>query len=378
MKQEEDVDDLDFNTLLESAYTVSENDYIHRYFQNDKSFEGMELDDRDLPQSMQNVSSQRKRCIFLLGDMLDFFVIFGNRTSIMSELVQSSTLLFCTLSISGRYDVKNAGYEYLIIDEAGQAKEPECMIPFHAKPKHCLLVGDPNQLPGFINSNVARKCKYNRSTIERLITNEHPYIMLDEQYRMHPIISKWSMNHFYEGISDAQITNSIRSTICKPLSFIQVSSLEQTANRTSKKNIHEAGIVANIIEILLTKDIVMDREGKEFGVITFYDAQVQEIKDRLNYTGLDIEVETVDSYQGGERDYIILSFVRSNNEYGGNPVGFVNDFRRLNVSLTRARISLIMVGNSDTLRRGGEDLHKMVVYLEENGHIVDNIDDIFI
>jgi len=286
-----------------------------------------------------------------------------------TEILNHTRIVFATLSTSGRRSIQEMEekIDVLIIDEASQAVEAETLIPFALDPRKCLLVGDTKQLPATVLSQAAVKLGFHWSLMWRLLEEcKQEYTMLKIQYRMHPEIRHWPSLQYYEDkLEDAE---SITSTahlvafnypsILAPCSFIDVKANETECGH-SYINTQEAEHIMAILHYLKQKGVDIKTQ---VGVITFYAGQVGHlsslIQRRPEYQGM--TVHTVDGFQGDERDFIIVSFVRANPK---GRVGFLMDFRRLNVAITRAKLALIMLGNVPTLRSRKSDVYKNLQYL---------------
>ena len=288
-----------------------------------------------------------------------------------SELLNHSQIIFSTLSISGQKRLKSiVAIDTLIVDEAGQAIEAETLIPMRVGPKKCLLIGDIQQLPATVISQDAEKLKFGRSMMERLIKDcEQPFLMLKVQYRMHPEISRWPSQKYYRGDLENHKSVCNPQYVVKemgrnfpflaPYAFINIDSKE--AKGTSGRsffNIEEAKSTALVIHHL-AQEYLIDVETR-VAVISFYAAQVNHIYETLKIRYPKIRVNTVDGFQGGESDIVIISCVRANRE---KQIGFLKEAKRLNVALTRARFSLIIFGNQSTLMRS--DIAELVVNANE-------------
>ncbi len=265
-------------------------------------------------------------------------------------LMNQANVLFMTLSISGQQWLKEMKTPTtLIVDEAGQASEAETIIPLRLRPKKMILIGDVKQLPATTLSKEAEKNGFGRSLMQRLIEQKHPTSMLTIQYRMHPEIRKWPSKTFYgESLTDHSSVErptllGNRFPFLEPYSLIHVKGKETTSEMSrSYVNIKEAN---RVVEILTFLDMQIDLE-KQVGVITFYKGQADHIRSiTKQYFGA-VQVSTVDAFQGDEKDVIVISCVRSNL---ANRIGFLSEMRRLNVALTRARQSLVILGDVDTL-----------------------------
>ena len=284
------------------------------------------------------------------------------------ELLTSANIIFCTLATSGASLFKwTSRIDDLIVDEASAATESELYIPFHMKPRRLLVVGDPNQLPATVMSTRAKALGYAKSLHERLMNDCHcSYIMLDIQYRMNPGISSFPSRQFYnDNIKNGPNVlkphyRSATPLLCgKPYYFLQVHGDEEQAHCGSYRNHAEANRVVDLIQDLRAAAAARDSNWHvvdRVRIITFYRAQVALVQQLLSRRGLShVLVATVDSSQGCESDLVIVSFVRSNTGRVRKQSsshflpGFLNDDRRMNVALTRAKHQLICVGNMQAM-----------------------------
>jgi hypothetical protein len=280
------------------------------------------------------------------------------------QLLNKSTVIFATLSVSGRKLLKEMQRVHaLVVDEAGQALEAETLIPLVTRPNKCLLIGDTKQLPATVISLEAARLKFDRSLMSRLLDDcQQKYSLLTTQYRMHPDIRHFPSQQYYEGklqdsheiISGRVFIQQLVPRFIAPYSFINVVS-QETSSGYSFTNRAEADAIAVMMQYL--QDQLHLNVIKQLGVITFYKAQARMIQDKVQKIFPGVKVNTVDSFQGDENDLIIISCVRSN--ASGN-IGFVNDFRRLNVALTRAKHGLMVLGNAATLQSREGDLGLLV------------------
>jgi senataxin len=283
---------------------------------------------------------------------------------VVQDLLNSADVIFCTLSTTGSLPMRRMEpVSDLIVDEASASTEPELMIPLHTKPDKLLLVGDPRQLPATVKSPVATKFGLGQSLQERLMfDNRFDYTLLDVQYRMRPEISEWPMAEFYnEKVKDGDnvTTESYRADIVvqngDPYTWVQVSGKEQKDIQFSTFNESEAQAVAALLLELKEKHNQSSNwfSPDKIRIITFYQAQVDNLRLLLRKYQLDVMVSTVDGSQGCEADIVILSFVRGTSGH----MGFLKDNRRLNVVLTRAKFQLVCVGNAhavaDLEEKGG-------------------------
>jgi superfamily I DNA and/or RNA helicase len=242
-----------------------------------------------------------------------------------------------------------------IVDEAAAATVPELCIGLWLVNDRLLLVGDPHQLPASVSAEYNKQNGLDKSLQDRLMNQcDFKYTMLDVQYRMKKEISEFPFKTFYKGkVSDGEnvLAFSYKPDAAlldsSPYAFIQVQAEEQRDRFGSCYNTAECDVVMGLLQDLRHRSRHVGNDWTSVNrvrVITFYQAQVSEMKRRLHRHGLqNIVVSTVDSSQGCEADIIIISFVRS------EKVGFLSDYRRLNVALTRAKHQLVCVGNAKTL-----------------------------
>ncbi|MCB1115027.1 MAG: AAA family ATPase [Chlamydiia bacterium] len=271
------------------------------------------------------------------------------------EILQSAHIIFATLSASGQHRVKEAqSIDTLIVDEAGQAIEAETLIPMKINPKKCLLIGDIQQLSPIVASQEGERLKFGRSLMERLIKDcEQPFSMLTTQYRMHPEISQWPSQKYYQKKLENDPNwksplKELRNFPLAPYAFINISGTESRDSSRSIYNRAEVDAVAHIISSLSKKYLV--NVEKSVTVLSFYSAQVEKIHQALVSIRLEnVKVTTIDGFQGGESEIVIISCVRSNHK---GEIGFLQDSKRLNVAFTRAKYSLIILGNEHTLDLG--------------------------
>lgn len=270
------------------------------------------------------------------------------------DILDRAQVLCCTCIGSGHELLDGRRFSQVLVDEATQATEPSVLVPIVRGARQVVLVGDHRQLSPTVISRRAEDGGLSRSLFERLMDMGIVPHLLTKQYRMHPAISEFPNHRFYSGKLENGVTESERAAPAgvlwpdwdRPIAFLPVEGGEMAGpDGASKENRVEASWVAKIVE-----DIVNAGEvpKEDIGVITPYAAQVRAIRDVLPESLIDLEVKTVDGYQGREKEVIIFSCVRSNSE--GN-VGFLSDPRRLNVALTRAKRGLVVIGDPSTLRQ---------------------------
>ncbi|XVE65223.1 hypothetical protein DITRI_Ditri07aG0163900 [Diplodiscus trichospermus] len=277
------------------------------------------------------------------------------------EISQSADVICCTCVGAGDPRLANFRFRQVLIDESTQATEPECLIPSVLGAKQVVLVGDHCQLGPVIMCKKAARAGLAQSLFERLVLLGVKPIRLQVQYRMHPCLSEFPSNSFYEGTLQNGVTINERQSSGidfpwpvpnRPMFFyVQMGQEEISASGTSYLNRTEAANVEKIVTTFLRSGIV----PSQIGVITPYEGQRAYIVNYMSRNGAlrqqlykEIEVASVDSFQGREKDYIILSCVRSNEHQG---IGFLNDPRRLNVALTRARYGIVILGNPKVLSK---------------------------
>ena len=393
---------------------------------------------------IKNTETSISNCLKILMDKKYQKNLFEN------EILTNIPVLCTTLNNAGNERLKKAGlsYEYLIIDEASQCVEPLCLIPLYHDVKKLILVGDHMQLPATVFYPKATKILYNRSLFERLIDNKYPRYILTVQYRMQKNISGFISRTFYDNklTNDEAHVDKINKELIYDIikignnfSFFNVSYGEEQFEEDKKSYINHNEIK---FSFRLTKKIISEilkkieyyqkekdsrkKENKnentneiktnpeydedekiktlknyKFAIICTYKAQVmkfREMKKKDNFFKErnlnDIEINTVDSFQGQERDIVIVSTVRANfkeelvsleegeipkagpsnnshdsdsNEKSANNnigIGFLNDFRRMNVGLSRAKIACFVVGHYETLKNNNY-WNKLMNYCKE-------------
>ncbi|KAG8064473.1 hypothetical protein GUJ93_ZPchr0004g38215 [Zizania palustris] len=281
------------------------------------------------------------------------------RVSILDE----AAIVFSTLSFSGTsiFSKMSRAFDVVIIDEAAQAVEPATLVPLVHGCKQVFLVGDPVQLPPTVISSTAQKLGYGTSLFERFQAAGFPVQMLKIQYRMHPEISIFPSKEFYEGVlQDGEGLSKKRpwhSYSCfGPFCFFDVDGIEsQPSGSGSWVNKHEV-VFITLLYHQLARYYPELKSSSQVAVISPYRHQVKLLKDQFWSTFGEqskevIDVNTVDGFQGREKEIVIFSCVRCNK---GQKIGFVSDFRRMNVAITRARSSVLVVGSASTLK---EDKH---------------------
>ena len=286
-----------------------------------------------------------------------------SRRKVQQEVLDGAQVICATLSGSGHemFQSLNIEFETVIIDEAAQSIELSALIPLKYGCSKCILVGDPKQLPPTVLSREASRFQYEQSLFVRMQAN-HPtdVHLLDTQYRMHPEISLFPSNAFYDGKlldGPGMIRQRTRpwhsSDILSPYRFFDVQGFHQNARGHSLINLAEIDVALKLYHRLTTDCRGYDFDGK-IGIITPYKSQLRELRSRFAQKYGDsiltiVEFNTTDAFQGRESEVILFSCVRASVNQG---IGFLSDIRRMNVGITRAKSSLWVLGNSQSLLRG--------------------------
>ncbi|CAI4225896.1 unnamed protein product [Auanema sp. JU1783] len=278
-----------------------------------------------------------------------------------SQLLLAADVICCTCSSAADPRLSRIRIKTVLIDESTQATEPEVLVSIVRGVRQVILVGDHCQLGPVIMCKKAAKAGLSQSLFERLILLGNRPVRLQVQYRMHPVLSAFPSNVFYEGSLQNGVTETERSlrnvdwqwpVADKPMIFWSCYGQEEmSASGTSFLNRTEA---ANV-EKLASKLIKGGMRPEQIGIITPYEGQRSFIVQYMHTQGAlnsklyeHMEIANVDAFQGREKDFIIVTCVRSNEQSG---IGFLNDPRRLNVALTRAKYGLVIIGNGKVLAR---------------------------
>ncbi|KAG9394994.1 UPF1 [Carpediemonas membranifera] len=276
------------------------------------------------------------------------------RLGLERDILKTANVVAATCVSSGDTRLSKCRFKYVLIDESTQACEPEVLVPIVQGAEQLILVGDHSQLGPVIMCKAAARAGLSQSLYERLVLLGIKPHRLQVQYRMHPALSEFPSNTFYQGDLQNGVSVTERRLAAsfpwpdadKPLTFVHTAGREElSASGTSYLNRTEAVVIEQIVTRCLKCGIGPD----QIGVITPYTGQRAFVGFQLQKGELhssiyqDIEISSVDGFQGREKDVIILSCVRSNEHQG---IGFLADPRRLNVALTRAKYGLIIVGNA--------------------------------
>lgn len=282
----------------------------------------------------------------------------------LREAILNDAHVICTTLSGSGHDIfaqTNIEFDTVIVDEAAQCVELSALIPLKYGCRKCVLVGDPQQLPPTVLSLVAQKYAYAQSLFVRMQRNHKNDVhLLDTQYRMHPDISRFPRIQFYGGmLQDGPDMRKLRvrpwhkSHLFSPYRFFDVQGMHHGAAK-GKSLVNQAEVE---MAMRLYDRLIMDFGQKydfdgQVGIITPYKGQLRELRLQFSRTFGDdifkkVEFNTTDAFQGREKEIIIFSCVRAASK--STSIGFLADDRRLNVGLTRAKSSLWVLGNSQTL-----------------------------
>lgn len=277
------------------------------------------------------------------------------------ELLDAADVVCCTCVGAGDARLNRLRFHSILIDESMQSTEPECMVAAVMGARQLILVGDHCQLGPVVMCKKASRAGLSQSLFERLVVLGVRPFRLEVQYRMHPALSRFPSDLFYEGslqngvVSDERTLKDVDFPWPQPdspMMFLVANGQEEIAGSgTSYLNRTEAANVEKIVTRFLKSGL----KPEQIGVITPYEGQRSYLVQFMQFQGSlnaklyqQVEVASVDAFQGREKDVIIMSCVRSNEHQG---IGFLSDPRRLNVALTRAKYGIITVGNPKVLSK---------------------------
>ena len=297
-----------------------------------------------------------------------------------TDLFSEARVIACTLVGAANRVLTNHTFTTLFIDEAAQALEAACWIAI-GKADRVILAGDHHQLPPTIKCIEAARGGLDRTLMQKVAANKPETVsLLKIQYRMHEDIMRFSSHWFYQDELKAAPEVSQRGILAydTPVVWFDTADCDFEEDRLSESmsriNKQEAVLLVEQLQTYIekiTKERVLD-ESIDFGLISPYKSQVQYIRGLIKRNAFFkpfrklITVHTVDGFQGQERDVIMISLVRANDQ--GN-IGFLNDLRRMNVAITRARMKLIILGDASTLTKHAfyRELYK---YITAHGHVI--------
>ena len=291
---------------------------------------------------------------------------------INAELFGEARVIACTLVGSANRLLDGMKFGTLFIDEAAQALEAACWIPIR-RAGRVILAGDHCQLPPTVKCYEALKGGLGRTLMERIVEQKPDVVtLLRIQYRMHEDIMRFSSDWFYHNqmIAAPEVQHRSILDLDLPMTWVDTSEYSDNSDNTEKSSFHEEFVGETFGRInkteaeltllslqayfeLIGKQRILD-ERLDVGIISPYRAQVQYLRQQIRKKEwikpfrTRISVNTVDGFQGQERDIIVISLVRSNDD---GQIGFLRDLRRMNVAITRARMKVIILGDRQTLTR---------------------------
>ena len=279
---------------------------------------------------------------------------------IVEKIIDDAEVIACTLIGSTHDYLRDRKFDVVVIDEAGQALEPAAWVPIQ-KAQKVVMAGDPFQLPPTVKSREAERQGLAVTLLEKTIKRLARISLLKTQYRMHESIMQFSNQEFYGNELEAHESVAARGLISSYPTVEYVDTAGCGYNEVendeseSRSNPEEAEVVLKHWNRL----IMEEPQPGSVGVISPYRGQVK-ILDELMSEMESFTVNTIDSFQGQERDVIYISLVRSNDK---GEIGFLKDYRRMNVAMTRARKKLVVIGDSATL--GGDPFYQRFINFTE-------------
>jgi len=273
---------------------------------------------------------------------------------LLDQIITSADVIACTLVGVAHPILNKYTFKTVVIDEAAQALEPACWIAI-SKASKVIMTGDPLQLPPTVKSYEAQKKGLNITLMEKCLNRLHTSQLLNVQYRMHHAIMDFSNLQFYNGqllAAEEVKYHQLEITDNQPVIYIDTAGCgfdeQSDKEQKSKMNPDEYGILREHLYQLTAAYNAL--ELPSIAIISPYREQVnyilEAIREDEKLADKNIEVNSIDGFQGQEMDVVYISLVRSNTK---NEIGFLQDYRRMNVAMTRARKQLIVVGDSATI-----------------------------
>jgi superfamily I DNA and/or RNA helicase len=299
---------------------------------------------------------------------------------IVDELFKTTQVICCTPVTSTHRGLAKKRFDTLFFDEASQALEPMVWIPL-LKCKRLILCGDHFQLPPVVKSIEAKKGGLDQTLLDRCIKFKDAVSLLTRQYRMNTAIMGFSNNFFYnneliadESVSAQVLLNDENSMLSRSIEFIDTAGCNfdeiQNPETLSYFNPKEGDILFKHLQQLLIEYGQQELlPAISVGLISPYKEQREWLKDNIGEVEFDktklesLSVKTIDGFQGEERDVIYISLVRSNEK---QEIGFLNDLRRMNVAITRAKKKLVVIGDSSTIG-ASKFYNSFLEYCEKHG-----------
>jgi superfamily I DNA and/or RNA helicase len=273
---------------------------------------------------------------------------------LIDMILDDAQVIACTLVGAAHPVLDQRKFRTAIVDEAAQALEPATWIPI-TKASKIVLTGDPFQLPPTVKSNEAAKKGFNITMIEKCLKRIQQVNLLNIQYRMNEVIMGFSNRQFYNnelmaapGVKERRLDIDMNA----PVIFIDTAGcgFDEKVHHAyqSKYNPEEFQVLRE--HLYLIAEAFLEKEPPSIAIISPYREQAlhieEELKEDPNVSKLDLSINTIDGFQGQEKDLVFISLVRSNTK---GEIGFLTDYRRMNVAMTRARKQLIIVGDSATI-----------------------------
>ncbi|XP_012576880.1 PREDICTED: probable helicase senataxin isoform X2 [Condylura cristata] len=349
---------------------------------------GREMQKQELDEKIARVSKERQELASKIKE------VQGRPQKTQSIIILESHVICCTLSTSGGLLLESAfrgqggvPFSCVIVDEAGQSCEVETLTPLIHRCNKLILVGDPKQLPptvismkaqeyGYDQSMMARFCKLLGENVEHDVISRLPIVQLTTQYRMHPDICLFPSNYVYNrSLKTNRVTETNRCSSdwpFQPYLVFDVGDGSERRDNDSYVNIQEIKLVMEIIKLI--KEKRKDVTFRNIGIITHYKAQktmIQKDLDKEFDRKGPAEVDTVDAFQGRQKDCVIVTCVRANTLQGS--IGFLASLQRLNVTITRAKYSLFILGHLRTLMENQHWNH-LIQDAQKRGAIIKTCD----
>nr|XP_008539439.1 PREDICTED: probable helicase senataxin isoform X2 [Equus przewalskii] len=349
---------------------------------------GREVQRQELDEKIASVSKERQELASKIKE------VQGRPQKTQNNIILESHVICCTLSTSGGLLLESAfrgqggvPFSCVIVDEAGQSCEVETLTPLIHRCNKLILVGDPKQLPptvismkaqdyGYDQSMMARFYKLLEENVEHNMISRLPILQLTVQYRMHPDICLFPSNYVYnKSLKTNRLTETSRCSSdwpFQPYLVFDVGDGSERRDNDSYVNVQEIKLVMEIIKLI--KDKRRDVTFRNIGIITHYKAQKTMIQKDLDkeFDGKGpAEVDTVDAFQGRQKDCVIVTCVRANATQGS--IGFLASLQRLNVTITRAKYSLFILGHLRTLM-DNEHWNELIQDAQKRGAIIKTCD----
>ncbi len=290
---------------------------------------------------------------------------------LIDQILTGAQVITCTLvGAAGRVLTKRK-FRTVVIDEAAQALEPATWIPI-IKASKVVLAGDPFQLPPTVKSVAAKKQGFNVTLLEKLLQKFPDFSLLNVQYRMHEAIMGFSNRQFYDGKLRADKSVAVHSLDIgahKAVLFIDTAGcgFEEKENKETKSRYNPEEFQILCEHLYQLQEKFEDRPIPEIALISPYREQVlymkQAAEDDPQLEDLNLAVNSIDGFQGQEREIVYISLVRSNDK---GEIGFLNDYRRMNVAMTRAKKLLVVIGDSATVGQH-RFYENFLEYVEKHG-----------